>query len=177
VIVYRHTDPRFPFLWETAGQPAGRWNSEGEGPVNTFADRPEGAWAELLRHEEITDPRDVAEIRRSLWAVDVGDIPTAEPELPRATMTGGPRSYAVCRREAARLRERGRDGLVAPSAALVRGGAHGWRVEGGLKPGPERDGTVIVLFGARPELVGWEAVYEGRPSDELLSRVRHLGRR
>ncbi len=94
MIVFRHTDPRFPFLWETTGQPAGRWNSEGEGPVHTFADRPEGAWAELLRHEEITDPRDVAEIRRSLWAVDVGDLPTAEPELPRATMTGGPRSYA-----------------------------------------------------------------------------------
>ena len=87
MIVFRHTDPRFPFLWETAGQPGGRWNAEGEGPVNTFADRPEGAWAELLRHEEITDPRDVAEIRRSLWAVDVGDLPAAEPELPRATMT------------------------------------------------------------------------------------------
>jgi hypothetical protein len=153
VIVFRHSDPRFPFLWETSDQPAGRWNSQGEGPVHTFADRPEGAWAELLRHEEITDPRDVAEIRRSLWAVEVGDLPTAEPELPRATM------------------------MVAPSAALVRGGAHGWRVEGGLKPGPERDGTVIVLFGARPDLVGWEAVYEGRPSDELVSRVRHFGRR
>jgi hypothetical protein len=35
---------------------------------------------------------------------------------------------------------------------------------------------VIVLFGARPDLVGWEAVYEGRPSDELVSRVRHFGR-
>ena len=104
MIVYRHTDPRFPFLWESGGQPAGRWNAEGEGPVNTFADRPEGAWAELLRHEEITDPRDVAEIRRSLWAVDVGDLPTARPRLPRVTMTGGPRSYVACRREASRLR-------------------------------------------------------------------------
>jgi hypothetical protein len=34
-----------------------------------------------------------------------------------------------------------------------------------------------VLFGSRPELVGWEAVYEGRPSEKLLSRVRRLGRR
>jgi hypothetical protein len=177
VIVFRHTDPRFPFLWETAGQPGGRWNAEGDGPVNTFADRPEGAWAELLRHEEITDPRDVAEIRRSLWAVDVGELPGAKPELPRGTMTGGPRSYVACRREAARLRSHGTEGFTAPSAALVRGGAHGWRVEGGLRPGPERDGAVIVLFGPRPDLVGWEAAYEGRPSDELLSRVRHFGRR
>ena len=177
MIVYRHTDPRFPFLWESGGQPAGRWNAEGEGPVNTFADRPEGAWAELLRHEEITDPSDVAEIRRSMWAVDVGDLPTARPRLPRATMTGGPRSYVACRREASRLRERGERGFTAPSAALVRGGAHGWRVAGGLHPGPRRDGVVIVLLGARPDVVGWEAVYEGRPSDELLSRVRHLGQR
>ena len=156
MIVFRHTDPRFPFLWETAGQPGGRWNSEGEGPVHTFADRPEGAWAELLRHEEITDPHDVAEIRRSLWAVDVGDLPAAEPELPRATMTGGPRSYVACRREAARLRERGRDGFTAPSAALVRGGAHGWRVEGGLKPGPRarRHRDRAVRRASRPRRVG-----------------------
>jgi len=92
-------------------------------------------------------------------------------------MTGGPRSYVACRRQAARLRARGTEGFTSPSAALVPGGAHGWRVEGGLRPGPERDGTVIVLFGARPDLVGWEAAYEGRPSDELLSRVRHFGRR
>ena len=51
MIVFRHTDPRFPFLWESADQPGGRWNEAGEGPVNTFADTPEGAWAELLRHE------------------------------------------------------------------------------------------------------------------------------
>jgi hypothetical protein len=92
-------------------------------------------------------------------------------------MTGGPRSYVACRREASRLRERGERGFTAPSAALVRGGAHGWRVAGGLHPGPRRDGVVIVLLGARPDVVGWEAVYEGRPSEELLSRVRHLGQR
>jgi RES domain len=177
VIVFRHTDPRFPFLWETSGQPGGRWNEEGGGPVNTFADTPEGAWAELLRHEEITDPRDVLEIRRSLWAVEVGDLPTRRPRLPRNTMTGGVRSYAACRREAARLRERGAGGLVAPSAALVPGGAHGWRVSGGLRRGPRRDGRVIVLFGARPDLLGWEAVHQGRPSDLLLRRVRHFSAR
>lgn len=177
MIVFRHTDPRFPFLWETAGQPAGRWSAEGEGPVNTFADTPEGAWAELLRHEEITDPADVAEIRRSLWAVEVGDLPGARPRLPRGSMTGGPRSYPACRREAARLRERGAEGFTAPSAALVPGGAHGWRVTGGLRPGPRRDGRVLVLFGVRPDLVGWEAVHQGRPSEKLVTRVRPLARR
>lgn len=177
MIVYRHTDPRFPFLWESAGQPASRWTAAGEGPVNTFADTPEGAWAELLRHEEIAEPADVLEVRRSLWAVEVGELPAARPALPRSTLVGGSRSYPACRREAARLRSRGAAGLVAPSAALVDGGAHGWRVDGGVRPGPARDGRVLVLFGARPDLVGWEATHEGRPSVELLDRVRPLGRR
>lgn len=177
MIVFRHTDPRFPFLWESAGQPGGRWNEPGAGPVNTFADTPEGAWAELLRHEEITDPADVLEIRRSLWAVEIDELPRIRPRLPRPTMIGGPRSYPACRREASRLRGRGADGLLAPSAALMPGEAHGWRVAGGLRHAPRRDGRVVVLFGRRPELVGWEAVYEGRPSEKLLSRVRRLGRR
>jgi RES domain len=176
VIVFRHTDPRFPFMWETAGQPASRWNDDGGGPVNTFADTPEGAWAELLRHEEIVEPGDVLEVRRSLWAVEIGELPTARPRLPRNAMTGGVRSYPACRREAVRLKERGVYGFVAPSAALVAGGAHGWRVAGGLRRGPERDGRVIVLLGPRPDLLGWEAVHRGRPSDLLLRRVRHFGR-
>jgi hypothetical protein len=177
VIVFRHTDPRFPFLWESAAQPAGRWNREGDGPVNTFADTPEGAWAEFLRHEEITEPDDVLEVRRSLWAVEVGDLPTARPSVPRTTLTGGSRSYPTCRREATRLRDRGAPGLTAPSAALLPGGAHGWRVDGGMQPGPRRDGCIVVLFGKRPDVLGWEAVHRGRPSEQLLSRVRRLGRR
>ncbi len=177
MIVFRHTDPRFPFLWEGDGQPAGRWNRDGEGTVNSFADTPEGAWAELLRHEEIAEPDDVVEIRRSMWSVEIGELPNARPSLPRSTLTGGARSYPACRRETDRLRERGAPGLAAPSAALLPGGAHGWRVDGGMRRGPRRDGRVVVLFGARPDLVGWEAVHEGCPSVELLGRVRPLGRR
>jgi hypothetical protein len=174
VIVYRHTDPRFPFLWETAGQPPGRWVQEGGGPVNAFADTPEGAWAELLRHEEIADPDDLREVRRALWAVEIGELPAPRSRLPVVTQTGGPETYPACRREAARVRERGGRGLVARSAALMPGGAHGWRVDGGLRPGPRRDGRVVVLFGARPDLVGWQAVHLGRPAAELLTRVRPL---
>ena len=62
----------------------------------------------------------------------------------------------------------------APSAALHSGGAHGWRVDGGLQRGPVRDGTVIALFGPRPDLVGWAATIEGRPSEQLLANVRHF---
>jgi hypothetical protein len=43
-----------------------------------------------------------------------------------------------------------------------------------LRKGALRDGTVIALFGPRPDLLGWEAVHEGRPSAGLLGRVRRF---
>ncbi len=55
-------------------------------------------------------------------------------------------------------------------------GAQGWRVDDGLQPGPLRDGQVIILFGHRPDLIGWPAAREGRPGEELLSRVHHFSR-
>lgn len=50
MIVFRHADPRFPFLWEIAEQSAARWHGDHEGPAHYFADTPDGAWAEFLRH-------------------------------------------------------------------------------------------------------------------------------
>ncbi len=176
MIVFRHADPRFPFLWESADQPPARWHGEGEGPVHYFADTPDGAWAEFLRHEEITTPEDVATIRRALWAVELQEEPGEQPRLPIQMLTGGRETYSGCRGEARRLREGGARGLVAPSAALVESGAHGWRVDGGLQRGPARSGRVIVLFGRRSDLVGWPATIGGRPSEDLLARVRHFPR-
>ena len=73
MIVFRHADPRLPFLWEDARQPPGRWHGGGEGPAHYFSDTPDGAWAELLRHEEIRDPADLATLRRAIWAVEIPD--------------------------------------------------------------------------------------------------------
>ena len=174
---FRHADPRFPFLWEEASQPAARWHAAGEGPVHYFCDTPDGAWAEFLRHEEITDPQDLPTIRRTVWAVDLGEEPARSVALPLETLTGGPDTYAACQAEAQRLRRHGATRLIAPSAALLHGGARGWRVDGGLQPGAPRDGQVIVLFGRRPELTGWPAARDGRPGEEVLARVRHFGGR
>lgn len=64
---------------------------------------------------------------------------------------------------------------MAPSAALLPGGAEGWRVQGArLLPGPVCDGAVVVLFGAQPDLVGWCAYARGRPDPRLLPKVRQL---
>lgn len=176
MIAFRHTDTRFPFLWEGAAQPAARWHDDGDGAVHYLSDTPDGAWAEFLRHEEITDPEDVATIRRALWAIEIPDGPYAEPRLPVNTLTGGRRTYPACRAEARRLRDAGAAGIVAVAAALPPGEARGWRVHGGLVPGPSRDAHTIALFGRRTDLVGWAAAAEGRPRPDLVSRVRPLSR-
>lgn len=171
MIAFRHADPRFPFLWEGGSQPAGRWNDEGD-LTHYFCDTPDGAWAEFLRHEEISDAADIGTIRRALWAVEIGEPPPLRPDLRLETMTGGPRSWPACRAFARSHRGQA-DGLTAPSAALRPGGAKGWRVDEWMQPGPERDGQVIALFGSRPDLVGWAAATEGRPDEMLLARVSH----
>ena len=172
MIAFRHADPRFPFLREDSSQPAGRWNDAGA-LTHYFCDTPDGAWAEFLRHEEIDDPQDLRTIRRALWAVDIGEPPPLQPDLSEPTLTGGSESWPACRRFA-RQHRADTGGITAPSAALRPGGARGWRVDGGPRPGPERDGWVFALFGPRPDLVGWAAATEGRPGEELLAAVRYL---
>jgi hypothetical protein len=174
MIGYRHVDSRFPFLWEDSSQPPARWHGEGEGPAHYFAETPDAAWAEFLRHEEIRDVEDLLTIARALWAVELAEESLALPDLPEHLLIGGRGTYRPCQAEARRLRIEGADGLRTPCAALLPGTPSGWRVDGGLHPGPARDEGVVVLFGRRPDLVGWAACGEGRPRDDLLARVRHF---
>ena len=176
MILFRDCDRRFPFLWETADQPAARWHAHREGPAQYLADTPSGAWAEFLRHEGITEEADLAGVERALWAVDVAvdTIAFAAPKLARGAQFGGIDSYPGCQVEARRLRATGAQGVRARSAALRPGGATGWRVEGGEKDAPARDGEVLVVFGRRPDFVGWPVVEAGRPPARLLPRVRPL---
>ena len=175
MILYRHAPPAVPFLWETPDQPPGRWHGDAEGPVQYLADTPDGAWAEFLRHEGITTADQLNGVARAIWAVEV-PVETIDaatrPTLPRETLVGNPETYEACRHEARRIRRAAAPALRTPTAALVAGGAHGWRVEAGLRPGSAHDGEVIVLFGARPDLVGWPVVERGQPGPELLDRVR-----
>jgi RES domain len=175
MIVFRQTDPRYPFLWTDANQPAGRWHTEGEGPVHYFADTPDGAWAEFLRHEEITDPEDVPTIRRALWAVEIEDQKGTAVSLPADVLTGGIDSYPRCQAHARELRAAGARRLVAPSAALLPAGASGREVVDGVeRTARPRDGRVIVLIGSSKGVVGWRAVEHGAPAVDLLPRVRHF---
>lgn len=174
MIVFRHTDARVPFLWESDAQPPARWHGAGEGPVAYLAETPDGAWAEFLRHEEISDPADLEGVSRAIWAIELPDPPTATPRLPSALHAGDRTSWPACQAAARRLRARGARGLLAPTAALLAGTPSGFRTAGGLRPGPPRRERTIVLFGTRPDLVGWCACAAGRPRADLLPRVRHF---
>lgn len=178
VIVFRVCDSRFPFLWESAAaaaQPPARWHGVGEGPVQYFADTPAGAWAEVLRHEEITDPADLAGLSARIWAIRLEDVELHEPRLPVAALTSNPDGYEVCRREARRLRAAGAVRVLTVSAALKAGEGAGFCVGAtGLTRAPKRDGRVIVHFGRLPDAEGWRAAEGARPDSELLDWVRPL---
>ena len=114
-------------------------------------------------------------VRRALWTVEVpDDLRTEAPRLEEAVLTGGLDTYEECRKEAQRLRQDGVATLRAPSAALLPGGARGWKVDGGLQPSAPRDGMVLAVFGTRPDFVGWMAAFAVRPRSDLLARVRPL---
>jgi hypothetical protein len=177
MIGFRQVDRRYPFLWEDNRQPEGRWHARGEGPAHYIADTPDGAWAEFLRHEEITDPEDLPAIRRQLWAIDLGDEPAVPVRLPANVLRGGLETYARCQQEASALRARGHTRIVAPSAALKPGGARGLMVHEGVHSAPPRDGLVFVIFGPPTDIVGWIAAQAGWPDAGLLERVNYFGSR
>jgi RES domain len=174
-IWFRNVDRRWPFLWEDASQPPARWHGAGEGPAQYLADTPDGAWAEFLRHEEITEAADLEGITRHLWAIEVPDDEEepVPPQLRPRILKGGLESYAQCQDEARRLRAEGATSLEAPSAALQDGSARGEFTRAGLVEADTREGRVRVLYGPRPDVRGWLCA-DGRPSERLLALVRHL---
>ena len=176
MILFRHCDRRFPFLWESSAQPGARWHADGEGPAQYFSDTPSGAWAEFLRHEGVRDEKDLEGIRRALWAVEVPieALEVREPALDAEALRGGPETYPRCQAEARRLRTAGAEALRAASAALKAGGAAGWVVDGGEGEGAPRDGFVLALFAHHFDCVGWPAVETGAPPARVLGRVRHF---
>lgn len=173
---FRHGDPRFPFFWESDDRPPARWHGTGEGPVQYLADTPDGAWAEFLRHEEITDAADLAGIVRRLWAVELpDDVDEATVvNLPDDIARGGLDSYPACQERAREFRAHGATVIRARSAALLPGAARGQVTEGGLREAPPVDGVVWVLVGARPEVRGWVATDHGQPPERLLPLVAHF---
>jgi hypothetical protein len=130
----------------------------------------------LLRHEGIKESDDLEDIDRWLWAVEVAEpLLAASPDVGPRLLNGGIETYEACQGAARRLRADGHDALIAPSSAVLESPT-GFTGAAGLIPGPALREQTVVLFGPRPELVGWIAAGPGRPDSSLLPRVRHLPR-
>lgn len=72
------------------------------------------------------------------------------PPCLRKFVAGGPERWQRRPQFARHCRADG-VGIIALSAAHRPGGAHGWRVEDGLQPGPDPDGKVVALFRQGPD--------------------------
>lgn len=172
-IGYRYSNYDTPF-WVRPNTTDGRWHVAGDGPTQYLSLSTEGAWAELIRTEELRSEDEVAMVRMPLWearldvgtVVDYSDFGRAEVAGldPEALITDG---WAPCQQEGRRLRELGYSGVLAPSAAL---------------PGVRN----LTLFGPKVA-VDWESdaslasavparvLTIGSPPSGLYARVRRYG--
>jgi RES domain-containing protein len=172
---FRYSSYDVPF-WARANTSAERWNAAGEAATQYLSATPDGAWAELIRNENLRSEVDLSLVQMPLWrarieqggVADYRDFETAERAGfdPEALIDD---DQSRCRQEAMRLRAVGFAGVLYPSAAL---------------PGE----TNLALFGPKI-LLPWGAprrlasgipgnkVTVGAPPLDLLPRVRHVGAR
>jgi hypothetical protein len=127
---YRHASPDWPPLYHAAGEPvpsqsSARWHRQGEGYAQYFSLEPLGAWAELVRYEEIHDSTRAEAYRRRLWLCFVAEHELADLSTFDALRDCGldPRiavgDHADSQALADELRGAGYRGVLSPSAALV----------------------------------------------------------
>lgn len=163
-------------LWARPNRSAQRWNNAGEAPTQYLSLTTDGAWAELIRSEELRTPGDVRTVSMPMWVLRIHETNIADYRtFERADAAGFPPEALVaedherCQVEGARLRAQGFRGVLTPSAAL---------------PGSQN----LTLFGSRLA-VEWDCpdrerlasfvpvkqLAVGRPPDGLLCHVRHHG--
>jgi RES domain-containing protein len=172
---FRYSSYDVPF-WARPNTTDERWHSSGDGPTQYLSATPDGAWAELIRSENLRSEADLALVRMPLWQAqvdqariaDYSDFETAEAAgfNPEILIDD---DQTACRAEGRRLRANDFAGVLYPSAAL---------------PGEQN----LVLFGPRI-LLPWGAsrrlasgipaskLTVGAPPADLLPRVRHVGAR
>jgi RES domain-containing protein len=172
-ITHRYSSYDTPF-WVRENSQAGRWHAHGDGATQYLSLSTDGAWAELIRNEELRTEDEVATVSVSMWAADVDQgmlVDYSSFEL--AEQSGFDPSalvdedYERCQREGARLRALNYAGIVSPSAAL---------------PGA----TNLTLFGPRMASTWGRApllassipatiITKGAPPPGLLADVRRIG--
>lgn len=172
---FRYSSYDVPF-WARSNTTDERWHSAGDGPTQYLSATPDGAWAELIRNENLRSEADLALVQMPLWQAQVDEARIADyRDFETAERAGFDpevlinEDQSMCRAEGRRLREAGFAGVLYPSAAL---------------PGEQN----LALFGPRI-LLPWGASRKlasgipankltvGAPPADLLPRVRHVGAR
>ena len=181
---FRVCDRRYPFLWQSAGQQAGRWNRAGDQPVHYLGCTPTVAWAEWIRHQDIEDPDDLAGVAAALWAVLIPEHWSDQDLLPvnlpmEQVLSSSPEAQNARMTLVEQLKAQGAQGLLAPSAALHQSdrALPCIRVRDGSEHADDlpRAAALILLWCTAELLPGWCCVAEGRPEPELLPLVRRQG--
>lgn len=172
-VLIRYSNYDTPF-WVRENTKAGRWHTPGDGPTQYLSFTTDGAWADLIRAENLRTEEEVRLVRMPLWQaridqsniVDYGTFELAEDAgFPADAFIND--DHRRCRVEGKSLRDAGYAGVIAPSAAL---------------PG-ERTLTlfgprVSVDWNSRPGLssaVPASVLTQGAPPPGLVSRVRSVG--
>lgn len=174
LFLFRYADYDTPF-WDRPNSRPGRWHRVGDPPTQYWSMTPEGAWAELIRFEELTNEAELDLVRKPIWACRVTSRMAVDLRAPkqrkrhdileRALIDD---DHAACQDLGAELRDSGCQLVLSPSAAL--------------------DGhTNVTMFGAR-RMSDWRLraplartlpateVALGRPPEGLLARVRRRTR-
>jgi RES domain len=172
-VCIRYSDYDTPF-WARANTKPGRWHGIGDGPTQYLSLTTDGAWADLIRSEDLRTAEELKLVRMQLWQVRIDQSYVVDySDFGKAESAGFPAKALIdddqiqCRVEGARLRNAGYSGILAPSAAL---------------PGE----LCLTLFGARVA-VDWSTqpavssaipasvLTVGAPPSGLLDRVRFRG--
>jgi RES domain-containing protein len=172
-LVHRYSSYDTPF-WARENSRPGRWHAHGDGPTQYMSTSAEGAWAELIRREELRSEDEVAMVSVSMWAIAIAQQMIVDySTFERAEAAGfDPEAlvdddYERCQREGRRLRALNYSGILAPSAALP-------------------DALNLTIFGARTASTWGRApllasslpatiITKGAPPPGLLARVRRIG--
>lgn len=172
---FRYSSYDVPF-WVRTNTTDERWHNAGDGATQYLSATPEGAWAELIRNENLRSEADLSLVAMPLWRAQIDQGRIADyHDFETAERAGfDPESLidddqGACQKEGRRLRVAGFAGVIYPSSAL---------------PGEQN----IALFGSRI-LLPWGAARRlasgipasqltvGSPPVAILPRVRHVGAR
>ena len=161
-----------PF-WSWPNTTSARWHRAGKCRSSTCSLHPDGAWCELIRHENLRSESEVELVRTLLWIVQIDVSRVADYSTDDKSGNAGfdPLSltsddHVACQEEGARLRNLGCNGVLAPSAALP--GALNLTVFGARLPAPWRTTPQLASY------VPCAIVARGGPRPGLVERTTYL---